>query len=115
MGGSTPPSGAARFLAALRPASAAHETAGGRPDLSSAGIGERLERARRDRMAAARQGRGDSPELRDLVNPVVGNGRTALTRLASDGEQADIGHPRLNAALEVIVREDGSRPAFQVV
>jgi hypothetical protein len=108
---------AAQYLAALGSRAGRTEAAGaeGSTDLSPPGIGDRLDRIRRELMFIVAHDHGDSPEMRDAVDALIGAGRTALSRLAAEGEAAAIESPELVASLEVIVREDGSRPAFQIV
>src|SRR5262245_55484790 len=107
---------AAEYLAALGK-TAGVETPGGPAalDLSRPAIDGRLERMREELMAIVEGDHGGAPAMRGLVDRLVASGREALSRLASDGPAADVDHGSLRASLEVIVREDGSRPAFQIV
>lgn len=93
------------------------ETPGGNSslDLSGPAIAARLDRMRAELLLVVARDHADAPYLRDLVDRLTENGRIALGRLAADGEAADVGPASLTAALEVIVREDGTRPAFQIV
>jgi hypothetical protein len=103
---------AAQYLTALGRAEAAGGTS---LDLSGSGIDARLERLRSELFSVVASDHDDDEDVRALVERLVEDGRKGLMRLAADGEAADISRPDLRTALEVIVREDGSRPAFQIV
>jgi V8-like Glu-specific endopeptidase len=85
---------------------------GGHLDLSSSGIKERLETAGAQLHRLVSDHLNDRPELHEIADKIIKDGRPAL-ELAADDDSKNV-HPDLIAALEVIVRTDGSRPSFLV-
>jgi hypothetical protein len=83
------------------------------PDLSDAGIADRVEATRSELNRIVKQHLGDIPELHEIADQIARHGQTALKAVADDNHAALSNSHTLNA-LEVIVRTDGSRPSFMV-
>ena len=76
------------------------------PDLSPAAIRERAESTAAELPRIVKEHLGDKSDLHEIADLIAKEGRDALNILANED--------RATAALEVIVRTDGSRPSFMV-
>lgn len=83
------------------------------PDLSDAGIADRVKTTRSELDRIVKQYLGDAPELHEIADQIARGGATALKAVADDNHAALSDSHTLNS-LEVIVRTDGSRPSFMV-
>jgi hypothetical protein len=83
------------------------------PDLSNAGIADRVATTRAELDRIVKQFLGDAPELHEIADQIARHGETALKAVAND-DNAALSHPHTLNSLEVIVRADGSRPSFMV-
>ena len=107
-----------RFLPRMLPRAgaleggAAERTAG--PDLSPQAIAERWAWSRDFLLRFIRTEMGDDPALTELAEKTLSDGREGLELIGGQREAAEADPGRIEAGLEVIVRTDGSRPAFLV-
>lgn len=84
------------------------------PDLSPAGIAERIERSDATLRGFIAKELGGDRDLADLAQRVLGTGREGLELIAGQREETAAPLAEVAAALEVVVHTDGSRPAFLV-
>ena len=83
------------------------------PDLSDAGIADRVKATRAELDRIVKQFLGDNPELHEIADQIARHGEPALKAVAND-DNAALSNPHTLNSLEVIVRTDGSRPSFMV-
>ena len=90
------------------------EDTGGEPDLSQNAIKDRVENAEAELHRIVKDHLGDKPDLHELVDQLIKEGRASLDALSQEAidDSGDVDH--MASALEVIVRTDGSRPSFMV-
>lgn len=84
------------------------------PDLSSGAISDRLDLTRAELQRIVKDHLGDRPALHELAAQILANGADALRMVRDDDSQALSREPDFTAALEAIVRTDGSRPSFMI-
>lgn len=100
----------------LPPASALEsgtEATGG-PDLSLSAIAERWAWSRDFLLRFIRTEMGDDTGLIDLAEKTLSDGREGLELIGGQRQETEADPAHIRAGLEVIVRTDGSRPAFLV-
>lgn len=107
---------ARRFMPRLSGGVASLESAAAMPgpDLSLHAVTERWARSRAFLLQFIRTELGDHPDLVGLAERTLQDGREGLEMLGHHREETAAPADRLEAGLEVIVRTDGSRPAFLV-
>jgi len=84
----------------------------GEPDLSPAAIRARVTLVAEDLHRIVDKHLDDDKKLHRLADRVANTGTKALRLLAAGEEGRLLAEPRMLAALEAIVRTDGSRPSF---
>lgn len=83
------------------------------PDLSPAGIRNRVRTTQEQLHDIVRQFLDDDSSLHEIADRIAADGGPALERLEGEAPE-DLDTEALSGALEVIVRTDGSRPSFMV-
>lgn len=92
----------------------AREGIGVEPDLSDAGIRDRLDYARQGWQDVVKNHFGDSPKLHRIARKLVKLAAEPLHMVANDDDMALTRGLDNLASLESIVRLDGSRPSFMI-
>lgn len=83
-------------------------------DLSPAAIADRWGASRAFLLDFIKREMGEDPNLVDLAEHTLRNGREGLELIGGHREETKAGRGDVEAGIEVIVRTDGSRPAFLI-
>jgi hypothetical protein len=90
------------------------EDASSDPDLSPSAIDDRVNETRAELHRIIKKHLGDQSELHEIADQIADEGRDSLHVLGREAPEDITDLRQITAAVEVIVRTDGSRPSFMV-